>query len=367
MAPTESPSPESSLHNHAPGIECAACARALSMVSSRVAGSLLFSVAADEWIVAQALYLRPSTIECYRDYLKPLNEFFGALPVREIHIGHVRSYQEERSKKVSGRVINAGMRSAFIPILRASNCWKHLADQYKRLPEVDERVRQNMDEEEERRLIAIALDASHPRRLLAGHCLIVMYNVGFGFGELRYLRRKDVVFDVQYPFVTTNAKYVKNKFRVRTVPMNWLALRSMRWIVHRWEDLGGTDPEQYILPHAAKRTPEERKTGNHRRTHPPDFTRPMDHIYRAARAILKEAGLGHMDPYDMRSTFITKIMNNPEASDQMVKEITGRSRNSRVNDRYSNQQLAKKAVVTDKLAIDPEPRIRLIAFPGGRR
>lgn len=194
-----------------------------------------------------------------------------------------------------------------------------------------------------------------------------MCNTGTGFGELRHLRRQDVVFDVERPFITTNPAGVKNDFRVRTIPLNWLALRSFRWIIHRWEDLGGSDPNQYILPHAAQRTADERKSSGHRRFRPPDFTRPMEHIYRAARAILKEAGLEHLDPYDMRANFGTKLSNDPNVSDQMFKEIFGHAPRSREIDRYSNQRLEKKAVAVARLALEQEPRIKLVAFPGGKR
>ena len=50
---------------------------------------------------------------------------------------------------------------------------------------------------------------------------------------------------------------------------------------------------------------------------------PMGHIYRAARGILKDAGLDHLDPYDMRSHAITKLLSNPEVSDQVYTRLWG--------------------------------------------
>lgn len=192
-----------------------------------------------------------------------------------------------------------------------------------------------------------------------------MANTGMGFGELRHLKREDVFLSEERPFVTVN-EGTKNDYRIRTITLNFLALRSMRWIVKRWEKLGGTEPEQYVLPHHARRTPEERKQKGHKRQSPPIFTEPMGHIYRAARGILKDAGLGHLDPYDMRSHCITKILSDPDASDQMVREIIGHS-NTRTRDRYSKQRLEKKAVIMDRMCIESAPSTRLIAFPGGLR
>src|SRR6185437_13634040 len=231
----------------------------------------------------------------------------------------------------------------FMPVLKEANLWKEIADLYHPVPVEENRTRRNLSEDEERRLIACALDASHPRRLLAGHCLITMCNTGMGFGELRYLRRKDVVFDAQRPYVTTNPAGVKNEFRIRTIPLNWLALRSLRWIVHRWENLGGNGPEQFILPHYGSHTHQQVSNSHNLKT-VPDFTRPMGGIERAARSILDEAGLKDFVEYDMRSTFGTKLLNDPNVSDQMFKEIFGHSPRSREQDRYSNQRLEKKAV-----------------------
>jgi integrase len=336
------------------------------MVSSKGAGSLLFSVAADDWLKAHSAYIRPSTRYNYSRYLIPLNKFFGALVVKQIHIGHVRAYQTERRQKVCARRVNQELKCCFIPVLKESNRWKEIGDLYHPLPVVETRTRQNLSEEQERRLLACALDAAHPRRLLAGHCMIVMCNTGMGFGELRHLRRKDVIFDVAKPFVTTNPAGVKNDFRVRSIPLNWLALRSLRWIVHRWENLGGNGLEQYILPHYGSHA-KDHPSNSHNLKTAPDFFRPMEGIERAARAILDEAGLGEFVAYDMRSTFITKLLSDPTVSDQMIKEIVGHAPKSREVDRYSWQRLEKKAVAVDKLALEREPQLKLIAFPGGKK
>jgi hypothetical protein len=68
----------------------------------------------------------------------------------------------------------------------------------------------------------------------------------------------------------------------------------------------------------------------------------------------------------MRSHFGTKLLADPDVSDQMFQEIFGHS-NTRTRDRYSKQRIEKKAIALDKLCLEEEPRIRLIAFPGGRK
>jgi hypothetical protein len=74
----------------------------------------------------------------------------------------------------------------------------------------------------------------------------------------------------------------------------------------------------------------------------------MAHIYRAARGILKDAGLSHLDPYDMRSHAITKLLSNPEVSDQMYTEIVGHVGDA-MKRRYSKQRMEKKRGVMDAM------------------
>jgi integrase len=212
-----------------------------------------FSAAAWTWLQSHRPYIRPSTFRVYKQYCNSLSAFFQELPLGQFHIGNVRSYQTTR--KAGATRINAEV-SALQMILKEVGGWEKIKSLYRPLPVPKRKVRQNMSEEEEKRLIACALDASKPKRLLAGHCLIVMANTSAGFGELRHLKRQDVHLDEDRPFIEVN-EGTKNDYRIRLIPLNYLALRSMRWIVRRWEQLGGSEPEQYILPHHARRKAEE--------------------------------------------------------------------------------------------------------------
>jgi integrase len=320
-----------------------------------------FSSACSLWFETHRQYIKPSTARIYYEHVKVLSAFFGDLPLNQFHVGNLRAYQAWRKEKASNVVINMEIRSVLIPILREVEVWPRIDGIYRTLPEPKKKVRQSMGEEEERRFLAVALDASKPKRLLAGHCLVVMGNTSMGFGELRHLKRADVILNEEIPFVTVN-EGTKNDFRIRTIPLNWMALRSMRWILRRFEELGGTEPGQYILPHRADRDKE-----NPRRKMPPDFRRPMLNIRRAADEIFKECGLAHFVPYDMRSCAVTKILSDPSVSDQMAQEIIGHS-DTLTKRRYSRQRLEKKAVAMDTMALDPAPKQGgLLIFKGGRK
>jgi hypothetical protein len=97
----------------------------------------------------------------------------------------------------------------------------------------------------------------------------------------------------------------------------------------------------------ARRTPEEKKHPGHTAAGP-IFTEPMGHIYRAARGILHDAGLDHLDPYDMRSHAITKLLSDPNVSDQMYTEIVGHVGDA-MKRRYSKQRMEKKRVAMDAM------------------
>ena len=308
-----------------------------------------FSRACSLWFETHRQYIKPGTARLYSYYVKVLSAFFGELPIAKFNIGDLRAYQKAREGKASPTVINLEVRSVLMPILKEANIWSRVRDVYRPLPIIKKHVRKNMNEEEERRFLACALDASKGRRLLAGHCLVAMSNTGMGFGELRHLKRADVFLGEEPPFVTVN-EGAKNDYRIRTIPLNRLALRSMRWIVKRWEELGGGEPGQYILPHRASHPKGQKR----KRKPPQDFTRPMGKIDRAAHEIFKECGLGHFVPYDCRSHFATKLLSDPNVSDQVFRETFGHA-DTRMRDRYSKQRIQTKAAAVDRLCIDREP------------
>lgn len=355
--------PHAKPHNQG-HVNCPACEEARAMSVCDFSAESIFKEAAQAWFTFHSTYIKANTRRVYAQYIKTLGEFLPDTKLGSIHIGTVRAYQHWRIEKACATRVNSEV-SALKMILQEANLWDKIGLLYHPLPIPKRKVRQNMSEEEERRLMAVAL--IKPRRRLAGHCLLIMANTTMGFGELSNARRDDVVLDAEPPFVQVNGG-AKNDYRIRTIPLNEIALRSMRWIIRRWEQLGGTEPSQYILPHNATRKPEDRR-GGHKRTQPPDFTRPMGHIYRAARAILKDAELEHLDPYDMRSHAITKLLSDPNVSDQVYEEISGHS-GRQMRMRYSKQRLEKKAVAMDSLCknlVEPtDGRAQLIVFHGGK-
>jgi len=142
-----------------------------------------FGDAAWAWLAQHNTYIKPNTRRVYRQYVKSLVEFLGDnMELARIDISTVRAYQKWRSESACASRTNSEV-SALKMILCEASLWDRIVLLYQPLPMPKRKVRQNMSEEEERRLMAVALDK--PRRRLAGHCLLIMANTTMGFGELR--------------------------------------------------------------------------------------------------------------------------------------------------------------------------------------
>jgi integrase len=279
----------------------------------------------------------------------------------------VRGYQRWRQERADAIRCNQELFTLGM-ILKEADLWQHIARVYHPLPIEKKKLRKSMNPEQEARLVNEVAKAS-PRRQLAGHCLLVMANTTMGFGELRHLKREDVVLNEDVPYVTVN-EGVKNEYRIRTIPLNIVALASMRWIVKRWEELGGSEPDQYILPHNARLTPEQRINPSHRiKTKRPIFTEPCAGIYSAARKVLDAAGLESYQPYDMRSHAITKLLSNSRISTQVCEEISGHVSRD-MQRQYSRQLFETKKSAVDtmcKAALEAQWEVsRVITFPAAR-
>lgn len=200
--------------------------------------SMKFSTAAERWISQHQAYIKPRTLHTYRQYVKTLLSFFGETPLGSIGIAQVRGYQTWRQEQAGAIRTNSEV-SALQMILKEVDLWDRIARQYRPLPIPKKKVRKSLSPEQEARLLEEVVKAG-PRAKLAGHCLILMAFTSMGFGELRHLRREDVLLNDEVPHITVNGG-TKNDYRIRTIPLNPVALESMRWILKRWESLGGTE------------------------------------------------------------------------------------------------------------------------------
>jgi integrase len=309
----------------------------LAAMDEVVLNVLPFPRAADVWLAQHRKHIRPNTLKNYQDSVKRLKVFIGETVVKDIHIGHLRAYQDERRKKAGGYLVN-GELGVLQMILKEARCWKEIKDFYKPVRVPKRRAGQSITADQERILREVAF--TKPKWRLAAHCMMVMLSTTMGFGELRHVRRRDV--DMQRGCVTVRDG-AKNDYRDRTIPMNAAAFDAMSWLLDRWAELGGTREDQFILPHRPRAL-----------KGPWIFDEPMTAITSAFNAIRKEAGLPKFRIYDCRVQAITKLLSNPMVSPQVSKEIAGHISQA-MQDRYSIQQFDTKKAALDALDV---PRIR---------
>ena len=88
--------------------------------------------------------------------------------------------------------------------------------------------------------------------------------------------------------------------------------------------------------------------------------RPIGSWKKAWGALRQAADLPSLRMYDLRHHAITKLMEDPQISEQTVEEMAGHALSSRMKKRYSHIRLAPKADAVAKLELPlpkkpPEP------------
>lgn len=90
-------------------IDCPACKTLGSM--SILVGSQPFSDACLVWLENHAQYIKPRTLQTYKQYAKTLAQFFETLPLGQFHIGNVRAYQRWRTQTAGATRLNGEVSS----------------------------------------------------------------------------------------------------------------------------------------------------------------------------------------------------------------------------------------------------------------
>jgi integrase len=326
-------------HNHISGLPCPAC-RALEIEAMTDFTELPFAEAFPLWFEAHKPYISPRTIHDYEQYGNALMAFFGPLQLKNIGIGQIRGFQMWRSKthinessggleskyqhSASSVRIRNEINAVLKPVLREAGVWAGIKERkFKHLPVPSEGSGIALSKEQWAQIFAIAFEER--RWTLAGHCLQIMFRNGFGFGELRKVKRRDAIAEEGKLRIDEGAK---NESRKRTVVLSPSALDSLKWLIARWEKLGGSSPDQYLLPHKATIA---NKTLN----------RPMVSINFAWNAIKREWAVrqpkqarSETRQYDARVSAATLLLKNKNLSLSTIEKALGWTPSSAMRKRY---------------------------------
>lgn len=347
-------------------VACPACEGArLSVMYAQQLAELIFRDAATAWLHNRRS-LAPSTRKNYEDYLLSLNLFFGDLPMRSIHAGHVRSYQKERqdvirrSKRHLARAEGPPQESdgaarinhevgCLAQVLEQAGLWQELRRWYEPLP-LPKAIGTALSAEEEEHLFKVA--KSRSRWMVAYCCAVISRNTTAGPGEIRHLRLRDIELDGPHGDFLHIEVGVKNTFRKRPVPLNEDAAAAVRCLLDRARSLGAAGPDHYLLPHRA-----------HRRGSPADLGRPMGSWKKAHYAMCLEAAkrfprLAKFRLYDYRHTAATNLLENPAISFTTIEHMLGHRIGSHTKRKYDHLRNSALRIAAEALSRKPPAAVR---------
>lgn len=273
---------------------------------------LPLSKAADRWLEEKKLHAKKDrTIEAYGLYIRNLNKHLGDLPLCQIHIGHVLTYQQtRRGEKACPSYVNHET-NTLAQILRRGDLWDLIEKHYKPLPTGNWTPPKVLSAEDEERFFRIA--EANPSWMVT-LCAITLTNNTSAVGtELRNLQFQHVLLDHKPPKIHIPDDKVKNEFRARVVPLNQIAEAAMRKLVARAKDLGAGRPEHHVFPKRIKR--------NHW-----DVTQPGSPSFiRWSFRKMREAmgpDFKWLKPRNFRNQLITKLF-EAGAADETITSIAG--------------------------------------------
>jgi integrase len=243
---------------------------------------------------AKARYRSRNTLRSYITMKRALDAFFSKHVLQEIHLGHFRQYQAERStnpemptgkirlKKEKGRkahgpfdneaaaerwnrehggaymmfrarwAMPAGTAKvngelAFLErLMKLAGCWTPDLERYYERFVVDEsEIPRALTPEEQERFLGVA--ASRPEWAIVHWYGLVALHTGFSSDELRAIRQGDI--NLAYGILAVNRRVGKNKYRRREIALTDPAcIWALERLLERAWQLGGRGPEHYLFP-----------------------------------------------------------------------------------------------------------------------
>jgi integrase len=137
--------------------------------------------------------------------------------------------------------------------------------------------------------------------------------------ELRTLRLEHLRLDLDPPLIRIPVT-VKNRFRVRSVPLNDIALKAIRDLIAQAKERGSVEPHHYLIPFRIKNG-----------LYDPNLPASPFFIRTSFRSIARSCDLGWVTPRCFRHQAITKLLESG-APDETVRAIAGH--NSEKSIRY---------------------------------
>jgi integrase len=313
-----------------------------SLASPPLSPNLPLSEACETYLLRRKPYLTPRSFAAYQYHFRTLQKFFDPnLPLSSFHEQHFRDYQKWRSDrgacppKAGSSLINHEL-GALSQILALADLWHPISKYYERLPERDWAPPRVLSAEEEDRFFRFA--ARKPEWKTALQATLVTANSTIFGCELRTLRLEHLRLDQRPPVIRVPTT-VKNRYRVRAVPLNAVALAAVRELLAQAKQRGAREPQHYLVPFRVK-------TG----LYDPGRAASATFMRTAFRKIARSCGLPWITPRCFRHQAITKLLESG-VPDETVRAIAGHN-SERAMRYYSHIRIEAKKEAVERL--EPE-------------
>jgi integrase len=157
--------------------------------------------------------------------------------------------------------------------------------------------------------------------------------------ELRTLRLEHLRLDLDPPLIRIPVT-VKNGYRVRSVPLNEIALVAVRDLVAQAKRRGSLEPRHFLISFRVKKG-----------VYDPDRPASSCFIRTSFRSIARACGLGWVTPRSFRHQAITKLLESG-APDETVRAIAGHKSEKTIG-YYSHIRIEAKRNAVDRLMASP--------------
>jgi integrase len=272
-----------------------------------------FREAFERWIDARTIrsdhaetavrFISDRTEWDYRQYQRALGKFFDALPLAKIHEGHLRSYQKARalcdmevaawSQQAGANRIRKEIGLLLRLLVEAGHWTEERRKKFERLRPVYADIPRAMSVEEQTRFLRAA--ASRERWQIVYWYSVLALQTTAATNEMRGLRLEDV--NLQLGYIQVRNASAKNKYRVRTIPVETdLAQWCLQKLAERAELLGAKMPFHYLFPFRVSRA-----------EYDPLRSMSDSGLKKLWEEVRTHAGLPWLRPYDLRHTGLTRM------------------------------------------------------------
>jgi integrase len=266
------------------------------------------------YLERRKLHLKPRSIQNYQCHFRYLIKFFGASKRLEtFHEGDFREYQRWRSLDgpdhgaAGASCINHEL-NALAQVLALADLWHPISKYYEVLPQKNWSLPRVLTTAEEERFFRFA--RRRPEGQMAYLASLLTANSTISGCEIRQLQIQDLLLEHRPPRIHV-PETVKNRHRVRSVPLNEPALEAARGLLTLANQRGASEPYHYLIPFRVKK-------GKY------DPGRPASSYFirTSFRRIARSCGLDWITPTSFRHQAITKLLESG-APDETVRAIAG--------------------------------------------